>query len=99
MERYEHSRKDYKDYVLENLKVGEWIIARSDTYTSDQDRGNKAAKKVVGMYANFLRTLDDYGRPETFDYFEVYNILRSGGKLSEEEKKLRDLRNHIYPEE
>ena len=99
MERPEYTIWDYKGYVIKNLKIGEYIIARSDTYTSDQDRGNKAAKKVVGMYANFVRTLDDYGRPETFDYFEVYNILRSGGKLSEEEKKLRDLRNHIYPEE
>lgn len=107
LKKFEHSMKDYKDYVMAHLKAGDRIRARSDTYTTDTDHGHKHVKDVVELGPHFIRTLDSLGRPETFNYFEVYKIITKPGgivveeELTERERKMKEwedeLEQYLHP--
>ena len=82
---------EIKAYVLDRIKVGDLVTMQRDVYNVDHARiGDLAEKEVIDFYTNYLLTVDDYGRRETYGWYDLYIALQNGMKVRpkpKEEKK------------
>ncbi len=68
--------EEVKQYVIDNLQVGGKLAAPYDAYNMDNDRMKIFTERtVVGIYPNFILTVDDFGKRETFQYVEAFELM------------------------
>ena len=69
--------EEVKKYVVDNLSVGGKLLAPQDAYNMDNDRTKVFSERtVIGIYPNFILTEDDFGKKETYQYFEVFELMK-----------------------
>ena len=68
-----------RNYVKEHLRIGDTFMAPDDIYNNDRVN-HLSERRVVDYYRNMVLTKDWCGRPETFQYFDVFTYLRRGGR-------------------
>lgn len=72
---------EVKRYVIENLRVGERLSAPHDAYNTDIERRKIFSRRtVVDFYPNFILTEDCFGKRETYQYFEAFELMNGGKK-------------------
>lgn len=72
--------KEVKKYVMENLQVGGKLAAPHDAYNMDNERTKIYTERtVLEFYPNVILTVDDYGKMETYQYFDVFKLIK--GKM------------------
>lgn len=76
-----------KKWVKSRLKVGNRFMAPADLYNYDVNTEAMAPRIVVEFYENYVLTVDEYGRSETFMWFALYEILHEQEKKENESKK------------
>ena len=83
------TEETYKLYVFSRLSEGDSFKAPRDIYNYiSPQKGINAAERlnsrrvVDRFYPHYVLTHDDQGRAETYQYFDLYQILREneGGK-------------------
>ncbi len=73
--------KEVNQYVVDNLCMGAKLSAPRDAYNTDSDRRKVFSRRtVVGFYPYFILTVDDFGKRETYQYIEAFELMRKGGK-------------------
>ena len=74
--REQRTEEWYKKNIFTALKEGDVFLAPHDLYTSKNHMKNHYSyRKVVKFYRHYVLTLDESGRTETYQYFDIWEIL------------------------
>lgn len=74
------NQKDIITYVQDHLKIGDRFKAPHGLYNVDRVFLNDMTyRTVVDFYDHYALTVDDFGKCETFQYFDLYELLRRQG--------------------
>ena len=85
IERTAKKETDWRDAVLDRLNEGDTFMAIKDTYNyispqkGVQREPITSKRTVKKFYPHYVLTEDEWGRPETYQYFDLYQILNKGG--------------------
>ena len=75
------NQKDIVAYIQDHLKIGDRFKAPHDLYNVDRVYLDDMTDKIViGFYDHYVLTVDDFGKHETFQYFDMYVLLRGQRK-------------------
>ena len=75
------NQKDIVAYIQDHIKIGDRFKAPHDLYNVDRVYLDDMTDKIViGFYDHYVLTVDDFGKHETFQYFDMYVLLRGQRK-------------------
>ena len=78
----EWKERKYRAYVFMHISEGDVIKVPKDLYNDDRTR-TFTERKVLKFYDHYVLTVDEYGKSETFQYYDVYCFI-NGRKGNEE---------------
>lgn len=69
-------------WVMTHINVGGTFKAPHDAYNYQpkQEVVADSEREVVGFYENFVLTKDEFGKSETYQYYDLFELLRRQGK-------------------
>ena len=72
---------EMRAYVIDHLDIGSRFRATHDAYNYQPNRGPQANswREVVAYYPHCILAVDEYGKQETYQYYDVYELLRRQG--------------------
>ena len=68
-----------KAWVMSHIAIGERFKAPIDSYSSVRVFGY-SDRMVVGFYQHYVLTVDDYDHTETYQYYDMMELLRREGR-------------------
>ena len=73
---------EIRAYVIDRLAIGSRFKATHDAYNYQSNRDPHASswRKVVAYYDHYILTVDEYGKRETYQYYDLYELLRRRGE-------------------
>ena len=73
---------EIRAYVIGHLDIGSRFKATHDAYNYQPNRGpqEESWREVVAYYDHYILTVDEYGRRETYQYYDLYELLRRHGE-------------------
>lgn len=73
---------EIRAYVIDHLAIGSRFMAPHDAYNYQSNRDPQANswREVVAYYPNCILAVDEYGKRETYQYYDVYELLRRQGE-------------------
>ena len=73
---------EIRAYVIDRLDIGSRFMAPHDAYNYQSNRDPQADswREAVAYYEHYILTVDEYGKRETYQYYDVYELLRRQGK-------------------
>ena len=68
--------------LIDRLDIGSRFKATHDAYNYQPNRGphEESWREVVAYYEHYILTVDEYGRRETYQYYDLYELLRRQGE-------------------
>ena len=73
---------EMRAYVIDHLDIGSRFMAPHDAYNYQPNRESHASswREVVAYYDHYILTVDEYGKRETYQYYDLYELLRRQGE-------------------
>ena len=73
---------EVRRWVQSRIQPGERFKAPHDAYNyqSVRDPAGDTDRMVVAFYAHYVLTVDDFGKNETYQYYDMMEMLRRQGK-------------------
>ena len=73
---------DVRRWVQMHIAIGEQFKAPHDAYNYQavRDPAGDTIRTVVEFYPHYVLTVDEFGKHETYQYYDMMELLRREGK-------------------